>query len=224
MVGRVLVGTWKAARYPSVWWPCVAGALGAHWAFAAIHADRGFWQLPQSTMVVVALIVIAQFMLDLATTATAVAVLRARGRWRPTSWTPLTVAFEAGVVSIALAVPILAGLVFLIVPGVIVALRWSQALFLILDGRAHWFEAARESEELTAGRQLPVLLVWLATGVMVALAAWLASTVGAAGDALARTSTWSAALILVGQVAADVFSLVVLASLYVELDTTGVVL
>lgn len=223
MVGRVLVGAWNAARYPSVWWPCAVGTLSAHWAYAALHAERGFWELPMSTMAALALIVCVQFVLDLATTATAVAVLRARGRWRPTVWSSMTVAFEAGAMSIAFAVPILAGLVFLIIPGVIVALRWSQALFVILDGKAHWFDAARESEELTAGRHVPVFLVWLVAGAAVAFAGWLASSVGAVGDALARSHVWSATLSLAGQVVADIFSLLVLAALYVELDASGVV-
>jgi hypothetical protein len=219
MIGRVFEATWKTGRFPSVWLPCAVGTLGSHWAFGALHAERGFWSQTLSAMACLAVVLAVRFWLDLSTTQTAMAVLRAHGRWRPTRWTPVTVAVEAGLVSMALAVPILAGLVFLIVPGIIVALRWSQAAFLILDDRAHWFDAASESEGLTAGRRWPVLVVWLVAGGVMASTEWLTASLGAAGDALFGTPLWSTTVTSLATVAADVFGLVVLAALYIELDT-----
>jgi hypothetical protein len=54
------------------------------------------------------------FWLCLTVSATTILVLRAGGRWRPTVWVAAPKAFEVMTVSAALAVPVFAGLVFLI--------------------------------------------------------------------------------------------------------------
>ena len=175
--------------------------MGSALAFRALDAEQGFWMLPQETMPWLALVVIARFWLGLCVTATVLAILRANGRWRPTQWVAPTTAFEVGAVVICLALPILAALLFLIVPGVWLALRWSQAAFLLLDRREAWFDAAEASALVVQDRYLVVLAVWL--------------IVGAANYALQMVEPVSpVALVWIIRVVADAFNLAVLASLY----------
>ena len=118
--------------------------------------------------------------------------------------TRAAIAFEVGFVAICLAVPILAALLFFIVPGVWLAIRWSQAVFLLLDRREAWFESAEASGLIVKDRYLIVLAVWV--------------IVGAVTYALqALEPVAPLAMIWAVRVVADAFNLAVLASLYYEL-------
>lgn len=58
-----------------------------------------------------------------------------------------------------IAIPVMIGLILFIAPGIYLSLTWSQAPFLILDGRAKHVDSLRASEELTRDRRLEILLV-----------------------------------------------------------------
>ena len=184
--------------------PSAVATIGSGLAFRALDADHGFWMLPQRAMVPLALVVIARFWLGLCVTATVLAILRANDRWRPTQWVALTTAFEVGFVAICLTGPILAALLFFIAPGVWLAIRWSQAVFLLLDRRAAWFESAEESGLVVKDRYLRVLAVWLIVGA--------ANYALQAGEPFAPT-----VLVWAGRVFADTYNLAVLAALYYAL-------
>jgi hypothetical protein len=62
---------------------------------------------------------------------------------------------------LVIAVPIVIGVFLLVVPGIYLALTWSQVPMLILDGRARHLDALKASEELTRDRKLEILLVAL---------------------------------------------------------------
>ena len=203
--------------FASVILPSVIGTLGSEWAFHALHVDVGFWRLPMSSMPLVAVVVCIRFWLGLSTSATALATMRARYHWRPTVWVAPTVTFEAGLISLGLIVPVAACLLFLVVPGVLLALRWSQATMLILDRRASWFESARESEDLTAGRRLVVLWVWLIAGALLVVGGWLGHNFEGMARALDTSGLVSEGLRWLILVAADVFNLTVVAALYFHL-------
>lgn len=185
--------------------PSAVATTGSTLVFRALDAEHGFWILPQRVMVPLALVVIVRFWLGLCVTATVLAILRANGRWRPTQWVAPTIAFEVGLVAICLTVPILAAVLFFIVPGLWLAIRWSQAVFLLLDRRAAWFESAEASGLVVQGRYLRVLAVWL--------------IVGAANYALQAGEPFApAALVWGARVLADTYNLAVLAALYHALE------
>jgi hypothetical protein len=201
----VFAAAWRCTWKPAVLVPSAAATIGSALAFRALDAEHGFWVLPQRTMAWLALVVIARFWLGLCVTATVLAILRANGRWRPTQWVAPAIAFEVGFVAICLAVPILAALLFFIVPGVWLAIRWSQAVFLLLDRRAAWFESAEASGLVVQDRYLRVLAVWL--------------IVGAANYALQAAEPFAPAALVWGvRVFADTYNLAVLAALYHALE------
>ena len=157
---RVLGTAGRVFWRPHVVALAAVSALGGHLEFSALGAERGFWQVPPGTMVALVLIVVVQAWIGLCVSATALALARSDGEPPSFVWVPATTAFEAGVVSLALALPTIACLIFLIVPGVVLALRWSQSMMLIVDGRTAWLESAEESALLTRGRRLDILLLW----------------------------------------------------------------
>ena len=200
----VFVTAWTAIWKPAVMVPSALATLGSALAFRALDADQGFWMLPQRAMVWLALVAIARFWLCLCVTATVLAIVRAKGRWRPTQGVAPAVAFEVGFVAACLTVPILAALLFFIVPGVWLAIRWSQAVFLLLDRREAWFESAEASGLVVKDRYLIVLAVW--------------GIVGAANYALLAAEPFApTAIVWIVRVLADAFNLAVLASLYYAL-------
>jgi hypothetical protein len=93
-------------------------------------------------------------------------------------------------------VPIVIGLVLFIAPGVYLSLTWSQAPFLILDGRARHVDALRASEELTRDRRIEILLV-LVVPLLLMLPVILMQAAVPAGGSVA---TPGFALFLVGSV------------------------
>jgi hypothetical protein len=72
---------------------------------------------------------------------------------------------------------VLAGLVLLIVPGVMWAVRFGLAPYVVVDQGAGVGEALRRSSELTAGSRWALFLVWIILGGIVFLG-FLAFIVG----------------------------------------------
>jgi uncharacterized membrane protein len=80
--------------------------------------------------------------------------------------------------TLVLAVGVAIGVVFLIVPGIILALGWGQYLLLLVDGRAAGpVESLRASWALTRGRKFGLFVLAL-LGAAVFLAGLLALGVG----------------------------------------------
>lgn len=202
----------------SVLAPSAAATVGAHLAYSVIGAGAGFWTLEPGKMWLIAAVVVARFWVGLSVSATALDLLRARGRWRPFRVVTASVVLQAGVVGVALALPVLAATVFLIVPGVILALRWSQAAMLIIDGHSSWFASAEDSARLVYGRRLEILSIWLIIGGGLVVVAWLQqAATGLAGAVHAHPLAAQSTTLLV-KIAVDAFSLVLVGATYHELD------
>ena len=198
--------TWR----PSILILSAVASLGSSLVFGAVGVGAGFWILPQSSMAIIAIAMAARYWLGLCVMTTALDILRANFRWRPIQWVPAATAIEVALVSAVLTAVTLAALLFLIVPGVIVALWWSQVPMLMLDNQARWFAASTESQALTRGRRLDILMLWIIVGGGFALLEWLTSlTAPAAGPDIIR------ALV---RIASTAFSLSFLAATYHELE------
>jgi hypothetical protein len=208
VIQSVFLAAWQAARQPQVFLPTAAATVGSHLAYRALDADRGFWVLPQSSMALLALVVIARSWVTISVMGTALAVLRGRAP-RHMQWVPPTTAFEVAVVAIGLAIPTLACLLFLIVPGIWLALRWSQTTMLVIDGQAAWFESADASARLTHGRRLEILTIWTMLGCGLLVIEWLM-----AAPFLPLPAVWAVRL------ATTTFLASVLAAIYFELERT----
>lgn len=218
MAFEILASTWRVLWYPSVLGVSAAATVLSHAAFRLAGTDAGFWSLPQSHMAIVAVIVVLRGWATLSVSATAVTIIRHRFVPRPVYWVPATTAFEAGAVTSLLALATMAGLLLLVVPGVVMALAWSQATLLILDRRANWFEAAGESWDLTAGRRLTILLVWLVTGGGFALVGWITTALVEIATVSGLPTAVPLALALAARVVTDAFGACLLAGTYCTLD------
>lgn len=202
---------------PAVVLPSAAATAGSALAFRVLGAQRGFWMVPPSTMALLALVVCVRFWIGLSVTATALDVMRAGYRWRPVRWVAPTTTFEIAVVSLALTLAVLAGLVALILPGVLLALRWSQAPLLILDGHAAWLDAAEASAVITHGRRTSILGLWLIAGCGLALTGWFVQGSTEMAAALGVSAIGPQAIGMLFHIATDAFSLALAAAVYHEL-------
>jgi hypothetical protein len=216
-VGSVFTSVWQTVWYPSVILPSTVASLGALFAFKALGVGEGFWVLPQSTMPWVVVVLGAQFWAGLCVTATAVQILRSDGRLRSIYWVPATVAFQAALVSMGLTLAILVGFMFLVIPGLLLSLRWSQAMLLILDGRAEWFESAGQSEVIVYGHKLEILFIWVLVGHGFAVFGWLSLV--STDISLAIGASWLVPEVIAAafRVAIHAFGFVVVAAVYHEL-------
>jgi uncharacterized membrane protein/phage FluMu protein Com len=73
---------------------------------------------------------------------------------------------RAFAIQILLALIMLAGLILLIIPGVIFALMLSQALFVMVDQRRGVVDSFKGSIEAMRGNKLTVLAIWIVTGFL----------------------------------------------------------
>lgn len=62
---------------------------------------------------------------------------------------------------LVVAIPLTLGMVFLLVPGIYLALLWSQAYLLILDGKAGVFASLSRSGRMTKDTKLALLGIYL---------------------------------------------------------------
>jgi len=70
---------------------------------------------------------------------------------------PGSVYVQIAVVGIACGMTIGAGILFFIVPGIVLALMWSQVYCLLIDQRAQWFQSVSLSQQLTEGKKMQLL-------------------------------------------------------------------
>jgi hypothetical protein len=93
-------------------------------------------------------------------------------RGEPTSFSdilpPLGAVVRASLAQLVTAIPIALGLLLLIFPGAFLLSVWSQALPLILEGRARAFDALWLSARLTRGARWRVCLVLFVEGSLLA--------------------------------------------------------
>jgi hypothetical protein len=155
-----------ASSHGSALWPSVAATVVLKVGLWGLGVSAEFWTLPAPVLTAAALLLALWFWLSLSASATALSVLRAGGRWRPVQLVALPKTFEVMLVTGAIAVPILAGIVFLIVPGVLLALYWSQSVYVLIEDRAAWFDAAGESYHLTSGNLSLILIAADASGIL----------------------------------------------------------
>jgi len=219
MLGDVLTSVSRTIWKPSVILPSAVTTVGAWAAFRALDVDRGFWNLSWPVMQLVALVVVARFWAGLTVTASALRVMRRGYASAPIYWAPPTTTFQVAFVSLALLFPILAFALFLIIPGVWLALRWSQVALLILDEKADWFDSADISVDLTANRKLEILIVWLVSGLALAVAGWLGNVATDIAEVTAGATLLAEIPRLAVAVVCDAFGLVVAAAIYFQLDT-----
>lgn len=219
MVPRTLQAAWDVAWQREILLPSAIGTIGSSLAFGWIGTDAGIGTLPASSLGTIGAVLAVRFWLGLSVSMTAVDILRAGRQWVPFYAVPPALAVQAAVVSACLVLPILAGALFLIVPGVFLALRWSQAPMLIADRRGEWFGAAEDSAVFVHGQKLDILAIWLIVGAALTVAAWFdaiaASMMAAAGAPAILGTTLS----LILRVGADAFGLALTGATYYQLDT-----
>ena len=130
----------------------------------------------ESTVTTMACLMLAKAWLELTVMHMGLAYLRREpvGFWR--QWVPVQSALRILVVSMVLLAPIALGTLLLVLPGLYFLAKWSQATMAMIDGTAHWFDAADYSASLTAGYKLPIALLWTAIFLTGALLAWTVTT------------------------------------------------
>jgi hypothetical protein len=217
-ISRVLRTTLAGMQHRSVLIPSTLGTVGGALAFRALHVERQFWNMSASDMLGAVLVLCVQWWFSLTATATALSVIRAGFGPRRIVWVAPTTAFEAGFVTLVLLFPTLGALFLLVIPGILLALRWSQVVYLLLDGHAEWFGAATASEDLTSGQRLLVFYIWAVAGLVLSIADWIMRTLGEILVALGAPGAVSTGADLTLLVAANAFTAVILAALYLELQ------
>jgi hypothetical protein len=218
MVPRTLEAAWAVAWRREILAPSAIGTVASFFIYRWIGTDAGVATLSVPALWVLGLAVSARFWLSLSISMTVVDILRADRQWLPFYVVSPAQALQAAAVTIVLALPVLAGAVFFVVPGMWLALRWSQILMLTADGRAQWFGAAEASADLVHGQKLDIFAIWLIVGCALALATWFDGVVVTMVSATGIPAIVSTTLSLVLRIGADAFSLALVGATYYELD------
>lgn len=107
---------------------------------------------PGSDITIVMIIINAMLHFGLAR----IAIETARGN--SVSWDlfimPASVYVQVGVVVLACGMMVSAGILFFVIPGIFLALMWSQVYYLLVDRKAQWFQALPMSQKLTEGNKI----------------------------------------------------------------------
>jgi uncharacterized membrane protein len=72
---------------------------------------------------------------------------------------------------------IMAGVVFLIIPGIVISIAWSLAIYLILDKGVNAAEALRLSNKLTFGNKWTLFAVVLIIGIAASICSFIFSLI-----------------------------------------------
>lgn len=219
MVPRTLEAAWAVAWRREILAPSAIGTVASFLIYRWIGTDAGVANLSVPALWALGLAVGARFWLGLSISMTAVDILRSDRQWLPFYTVSPALALQAAVVTLCLALPVLAGAVFLVVPGVLLALRWSQTLMLIADERAQWFEAAEASADLVRGQKLDILAIWLIVGGALALATWFDGVVASMAVATGVPTLVSTTLSLLLRIGADALSFALVGATYGQLDS-----
>lgn len=167
--------TVEACRIPALWLPALSFSIAADIVAALIEWPfRGGATPPtEHTITVMAILILAKGWFGLTLCRVALAGLRGQVTGVLNQWVPVQAALRIAAVTIVLLAPIVIGLAILIVPGLFLLSRWSQATLLLVDERAQWFEAADESSSLTAGYRAAILILLLSLGTVTLLIEYL---------------------------------------------------
>jgi hypothetical protein len=218
MVPRTLEAAWAVAWRREILAPSAIGTVASFLIYRWIGTDAGVANLSVPALWALGLAVSARFWLGLSISMTAVDILRSDRRWLPFYAVSPALALQAALITLCLALPMLAGAVFFIIPGVFLALRWSQTLMLIADERAQWFGAAEASADLVHGQKLDIFAIWLIVGGALALATWIDGVVASMVLATGLPTLVSTTLSVLLRIGGDAFSLALVGATYYELD------
>ena len=147
-------------------------AFAANWPFR-----KGLNPPTEHTITVMVLLILAKGWFSLTLCRIALAGLRGQVTGVLNQWVSVQEALRIGVVTVVLLFPLLLGFVFLIVPGLYLLGRWSQATLALVDGRAQWFDATDASAGLTAGFRPAILIVLLSVATVTLLVEYLIADV-----------------------------------------------
>ena len=203
---------------PAIAGPSAIGTLGAFAAFRWLGTEGGVTSLSPGALWLLGVVVSMRFWIGLSVSKTAVELLRAGERWRPFTLVAPAVALEAACVSVVIVLPILAGAIFLIIPGVFLALRWSQVPLLIADGQARWLSALDASVDVVHGHKLDILAVWLLVGAGLALMLPVGEMLRTVGGAVGLPPSLLVAGRWLVQIPIDAFSLSLAGAIFFEVD------
>lgn len=218
MVPRTLEAAWAVAWRREILAPSALGTVASFFIYRWIGTDAGVANLSVPALWALGLAVSARFWLGLSISMTAVDILRSNRQWLPFYAVSPARALQAAMITLCLALPILAGAVFFIVPGVFLALRWSQTLMLIADEQAQWFGAAEASADLVHGQKLDIFAIWLIVGGALVLATWIDGVVASMVSATGLPTLVSTTLSVLLRIGADAFSLALVGATYYEVD------
>lgn len=205
-------------RQPAVFVASTTTTVVTHLSYRLLDVDRGLSAWSTTTLYAVAVTVALRFWVGVSIWSTALDVLRTDGTPSRFRWASLSATLQVAVVTAALALLVIVGTVPFIVPGVWLAVRWSQAPMLIADGRAEWFAAAGDSAHVVNGRRLEILSVWLIVAAVLMVAAWMSTVLADIAAAFGASVSLSSIVSLLIKVPADAFCLTVVAATYFELD------
>jgi hypothetical protein len=217
MIRASLEAAWGLTSQRPVLALSAAATVGLQLLSWWLGADEGFWLLPMTSMQWLAAGLVGRFWLDLCVMATGLQVLRTGWRVDRVYWVPATTAFQAGFIAMAITIPIFAGLLFLVLPGLVMAIRWSQSVMSILDGRSDWFESVGDSWAITSGSTIPILVLWVIVGLCLAVATWLSIVASEMLLAASGVDWMVSVLLLAVRIVANAFGLSLLAAIYFQL-------
>jgi len=147
---------------PALWIPAATISLAADAVVALVNYPfrDGLPPPPEHAITTMVIVILAKGWFSLTLARIALAILRRQHAGFLNQWVPVTAALRIAFVSLVLLAPILLGLLFLVVPGVYLLARWSQATLALIDDRATWFDAADMSNSLTAGYRPWIILIF----------------------------------------------------------------
>ncbi len=129
---------------------------------------------------------------------------------------------------LVVAIPVVLGMVFLLVPGIYLCLLWSQANFLILDRKAGVFSSLTQSGKMTKGTKLALLGIYLLLALFSLLPQIALAVFTEGSELFSAVSSQSAPVVLTRFVATllvnflGVFNIFVGAMAYIRLlERTG---
>jgi hypothetical protein len=108
---------------------------------------------------------------------------------------------------------VLAGVLFAVIPGIVIRMSWSQSLFLLLDRQMNPTEALTMSNRITHGHKWTIFFGYLVLGIVYAGLAFAITLIGQSG-----ATTLSAFLLLVWAIVSMPVALGAAAHIYAVLS------
>lgn len=134
--------------------------------------------------------------------------------------TPISDFIRVFLVTTVLIISVSIGFLLLIIPGIYIALTWSQVCLLLLDGRARLFDAFRLSANMTKNKKASIFSAFFVVGLIALPASILNKILAKTEFALAIGKELSIFLLLIAeswQILVQVFIGFVAAAIYNKL-------